>query len=151
MPSQIRKQGRIHFQIIVYLFPPRRREAADGGADSDCGFVLDERNGVDWPIDTRHIPYHSGSTVAFLFAVGHGSALPDELAAGFRVQTVSQHCHNSAVNFPAVQTDASSNPVVVLDAQHHFVKQTDFIRLRSFFGWFCDSLCLLNELAFFQL
>ena len=44
-PPQIRKQGRIHFQIIVYLSPPLWGEAADGGADSDCGFILDERNG----------------------------------------------------------------------------------------------------------
>ena len=47
MFPQIRKQGRIHLQIIVYPFPSRRREAADGGADSDCGFILDKRNGVD--------------------------------------------------------------------------------------------------------
>ena len=52
---QICKQGRIHLQIIVYLFPSRRREAADGGADTDCGFILDERNGVDWSVDTGHI------------------------------------------------------------------------------------------------
>ena len=46
MFPQIRKQGRIDLQIVVYLFPARRREAADGGADSNCGFILDERNGV---------------------------------------------------------------------------------------------------------
>ena len=135
----------------MYLFPSRRREAADGGADSDCGFILDERNGVDWPVDTGHIPHHLRSAETLLFAVRHGTALPDELAAGLRVQTVGQHCHDSAVDVPAVQTDTGSNPVVVLDAQHHFVKQTDFVRLRSPLGWFCNALCLLHELAFFQL
>lgn len=80
-------------------FPSRRREAADGGADTDCGFILDERNGVDWSVDTGHIPHHLGSTVVLLFAVRHGTALPGELAAGFRVQTVGQHCHDSAVDF----------------------------------------------------
>ena len=148
---QICKQGRIHLQIIVYLFPSRRREAADGGADTDCGFILDERNGVDWSVDTGHIPHHLGSTVVLLFAVRHGTALPGELAAGFRVQTVGQHCHDSAVDFSAVQTDTGSNPVVVLDTQHHFVKQADFVRLCSPMGWFCDALCLFHQLAFFQL
>ena len=85
MFSQIRKQGRIYLQIIVYLFPPRRRETADSGADSDCGFILDERNGVDWSVDTGHIPHHLGSTVVLLFAVRHSAALPDELTAGFCV------------------------------------------------------------------
>ena len=127
MFPQIRKQGRIHLQIIVYLFSPRRRKTTDGGADSDCGFILDERNGVDWPVDTRHIPHHLRSAETLLFAVRHSAALPDELTAGFRVQTVGQHCHDSAVDFPAVQTDAGSNPVVVLDAQHHFVKQADLL------------------------
>ena len=136
--------------IIVYLFPSRRREAADGGADTDCGFILDERNGVDWSVDTGHIPHHLGSTVVLLFAVRHGTALPGELAAGFRVQTVGQHCHDSAVDFSAVQTDTGSNPVVVLDTQHHFVKQADFVRLCSPMGWFCDALCLFHQLAFFQ-
>lgn len=46
MFPQIRKQGRIHIQIIVYLLPTRGRKAADSGADSDCGFILDKRNGV---------------------------------------------------------------------------------------------------------
>ena len=110
-----------------------------------------ERNGIDWTVNTGHIPHHLRSAIALLFAVRHGSALPDELAAGFRVQAVGQHCHDSAVDFPAVQTDTGSDPVVVLDAQHHFVKQTDFVRLRSSLGWFCDSLRLLHELAFFQL
>ena len=111
----------------MYLFPSRGREAADDGADSDCGFILDKRNGVDWPVDTGHIPHHLRSAETLLFAVRHSTALPDKLTAAFRVQTVGQHCHDSAVDFPAVQTDAGSNPVVVLDAQHHFVKQADFL------------------------
>ena len=68
MFPQIRKQGRIHLQIVVYLFPSRRREAADGGADSDCGFILDKRNGVDWPVDTGHIPHHLRSAETLLFS-----------------------------------------------------------------------------------
>ena len=127
MFPQIRKQGRINLQIIVYPFPSRRREAADGGADSDCGFILDKRNRVDRPVDTGHISHHLRSTETLLFAVRHSTALPDELTAGLRVQTVGQHCHDSAVDVPAVQTDTGSNPVVVLNAQHHFVKQADFL------------------------
>ena len=106
MLPQICKQSRIHIQIIVYLFPSRRREAADGGADTDCGFILDERNGVDWSVDTGHIPHHLGSTVVLLFAVRHGTALPGELAAGFRVQTVGQHCHK--VDYRATETGSLS-------------------------------------------
>ena len=55
------------------------------------------------------------------------------------------------VDFPAVQTDTGSNSVIVLNTQHHFVKQADLVRLRPPLGWFCDALCLLHELAFFQL
>ena len=85
MFPQICKQSRIHIQIIVYLFPSRRRETADGGADSDCGFILDKRNGVDWPVDTGHIPHHLRSAETLPFAVCHSAALTDELTAGFCV------------------------------------------------------------------
>ena len=51
----------------------------------------------------------------------------------------------------AVQTNTSCNPVIILYAKHHFIEQTNFVRLYSSFCRFRNAFCLLKQLDFLQL
>ena len=135
----------------MYLLSSRRGIAAYSRTDTDSRFIFDEGDRINRTVYAGYISYHFRLAVSFLFAFCHHAALAYQLTSAFRFQSVRQNGHDFAVYSAAVQTNASCNPVIILYAEHHFIEQTNFVRLCSSFCRFRNAFCLLKQLDFLQL